>query len=91
MIRPILLAFLTLLVSCKEKRPSGPSTPVKDSAQTRATPYFPVKPFLQSQIREVDSLPGGIMKYIITEGGKQDSGYIKAAEFHELAADYFPG
>jgi len=90
MIRPIHLAFLTLFVSCKEKKTSGPSIPVGDSAQTRASPYFPVKPYLQSQIREVDSLPGGIMKYIITEEGRQDSGYIKAAEFHELAADYIP-
>lgn len=52
-----------------------------------AQPYFPVASFLQSEIRYVDSLPVGIMKYH-ARGRKTDSAYIQLGEFHKIAAEF---
>jgi hypothetical protein len=61
------------------------------SDTTKAAPknYFPVADFLRSEIRYVDSLPVGIMKYT-TQNGKKDSTYIKLEEFHRLAKEFLP-
>jgi hypothetical protein len=65
----------------------GPTQHV-DSTQ-KAKTYFPVLDFIKSEIRFVDSLPVGIMKYT-TQNNVTDSGYIKLDEFHKLAQEFLP-
>jgi len=93
---PVALCLI-MLVSCTDK-PISPSVSTEDSVDTTETTttsmpdtlakkHFPVQDFLLSEIRFVDSLPIGIMKYV-TRNGKADSGYIKANEFHLLAREF---
>lgn len=77
-----------ILLSCNsEPAKITPGITSPDSIATTDTiakSYFPVRDFLLGEIRYVDSLPVGIMKYT-TRNGKLDSGYIKTEEFHKLA------
>lgn len=78
---------LVLLVGCNNADPlTAKKTQTADSAQ-KAKAYFPVLDFIKSEIRYVDSLPVGIMKYTV-ENGVTDSTYIKAEEFHQLAQEF---
>ena len=76
----------SVLFSCKEKMPASGSNSVDSTARKE---YFPVYDFLKSQIREVDSLPGGIQ--IFTSVGNQtDSGFITTDQFDRMAAEFIP-
>jgi hypothetical protein len=59
-----------------------------DSAKKEKS-YFPVIDFIKSEIKIVDSLPVGIMKYR-TSNNIIDSGYIQLEEFHQLAKEFLP-
>ena len=78
-------AFL-LFIACNsgESKP-GPAQAVDSTEKAKA--YFPVLDYLQSEIRYVDSLPVGIMKYTI-QNNITDSTYIKPEEFHQLAQEF---
>ncbi|MGZ5190050.1 MAG: hypothetical protein ACXWCZ_03465 [Flavisolibacter sp.] len=77
--------FLSIFIGCNN---TGTQTESQLSVDTTtAKAYFPVLDFIKSEIRYVDSLPVGIMKYT-TENGKTDSGYIKQPEFHQLAQEF---
>jgi hypothetical protein len=65
----------------------GPRTSQNNDSTQKAKAYFPVIDFIKSEIRFVDSLPVGIMKYT-TENNITDSGYIELAEFHRLAQEF---
>lgn len=82
---------LVIIVSCNnEPKKTLPAVTENDTIQvadTSANSFFPVRDFLISEIRYVDSLPVGLMKFT-TRNGKRDSGYIKPAEFHKLAEEF---
>lgn len=79
---------LFLIIGCKNGDPQP--TPLKNvDTINKVKSYFPVLDFIQSEIRYVDSLPVGIMRYR-TQNGVTDSGYIKHEEFHALAQEFLP-
>ena len=78
-------AFLSIFIGCNNTRTQTESQLSEDTTTAKA--YFPVLDFIKSEIRYVDSLPVGIMKYT-TENGNIDSGYIKQPEFHQLAQEF---
>lgn len=80
----VFLLSSSVLFSCKQKNTAAE---VAGSDSTVRKEYFPVYDFLKSQIREVDSLPGGIRIYT-SSGNHTDSGYITTAQFDELAAQF---
>lgn len=86
----ILLYALVLLfaLGCENRNTAPKVSSVTDSTQ-KAKEYFPVLDYIKSEIRYVDSLPVGIMKYT-TENGITDSAYIKTEEFHELSREFLP-
>lgn len=63
-----------------------PASAVDSTKEEKA--YFPVQDYIKSEIRQVDSLPVGIMKYTTGQDGAVDSGYIKHEEFHQLAQEF---
>lgn len=75
-----------LLIGCNNNGTQPNPLPGKDSTQKEKA-YFPVLDFIKSEIRYVDSLPIGIIKYTTTNG-IIDSGYIKPEEFHKLAEEF---
>lgn len=85
----ILYGLMLLIYSgCNNAEMAPTSTQMIDSTQS-AKEYFPVLDFIRSEIRFVDSLPVGIVKYT-TQNGRTDSGYIKLDEFHQLAQEFLP-
>ena len=82
-----LLGFSFLfLMGCDETENQSIPTKTPDSTQ-KVKAYFPVQDYIKSEIRQVDSLPVGIMKYTI-QNGSVDSGYIKPEEFRQLAQHF---
>jgi hypothetical protein len=78
--------ILLLLIGCNDaENQSMPAMAVDSTKEAKA--YFPVQDYIKSEIRQVDSLPVGIMKYT-TENGSVDSSYIKQEEFHQLAQEF---
>jgi hypothetical protein len=77
------------LFACGEKKPTSAAPVAAASKDSVAAPkaYFPVMSFIKGEIAYVDSLPVGIKKY---STGKKFV-YIKAEEFHKLAAEFTPG
>ena len=75
--------ILAAIVSCKDNTTSASNLP----ADTTVKQFFPVQEFLLGEIRYVDSLPVGILKYTTT-GKRIDSGYIKMPEFKQLAYEF---
>lgn len=75
-----------MLIGCNNTDPQPLKEQDIDSAK-KLKAYFPILDYLKSEIRYVDSLPVGIMKYT-TKNGITDSGYIKAEEFHLLAQEF---
>jgi hypothetical protein len=79
-----------LLCGACAHHPQQPST---RSADTLSQPdsaenvYFPVADVLASEIREVDSTPLAIRKFVIYDG-RTDSSFIKPAEFDALAMQF---
>jgi hypothetical protein len=67
--------------------PSSPSTDTLSQSDTAGQVYFPVAEVLESEIRQVDTTPIAIRKYI-TGNGHTDSSFIKPAEFHALAMQF---
>lgn len=85
----ILYGLMVLVyVGCNSAEVQPETSQIRDSTQD-VKEYFPVLDFIRSEIRFVDSLPIGIMKYT-TQDGKTDSGYIKLDEFHQLAQEFLP-
>ena len=80
--------MLLVYVGCNSAEVEPGTSQIRDSTQ-KTKEYFPVLDFIRSEIRFVDSLPIGIMKYT-TQDGKTDSGYIKLDEFHQLAQEFLP-
>lgn len=79
-----LIAVLVCSCNGPEQKPgSQDNTPKTDSPKT----YIPVTDYIRSEINGVDSLPVGILKRL-TIGNKTDSGFIKPAEFRQLAAQF---
>ena len=85
--KKLLLGFtILLLMGCNDTEEQ--SIPVKTVDSTeKVKAYFPVQDYIKSEIRQVDSLPVGIMKYTI-QNGSVDSVYIKPEEFHQLAQEF---
>lgn len=82
----ISLFFLSccfLATACKNKKQDQPDT----EQASASTSWLPVSDFLKSEIRYVDSLPGGIMLYQ-TKDKKTDSAYIDMKKFDSLANDF---
>jgi len=87
--KDFLYAFAFLLIpGCANTDTRPVPSRTVDSTQ-KAKAYFPVLDYLKSEIRDVDSLPVGIMKYT-TQNGITDSTYIKLDEFHQLAQEFMP-
>ena len=85
----LLMGFtLLLLIGCNDdgEKKSIPTSAVDSTKKEKA--YFPVQDYIKSEIRQVDSLPVGIMKYTTSQNGSVDSGYIKQEEFHQLAQEF---
>lgn len=78
----LLLAIFNL--ACGDDKTDETTPAALDSKQ-----YFPVRDFLKSEIRYVDSLPGGIKMYEVKDG-RTDSSYIDAATFDRLALEFIP-
>ena len=81
----IVAVLFSVFVSCNST-PSKPETTEGEEKDSIAN-FFPVHDYLLSEIRHVDSLPVGIMRYTTT-GTHTDSGYIKTEEFHQLAQEF---
>src|SRR5688572_2943807 len=79
----------TVFVSCGSNETSNPTAGATTADSTEKV-YFPVQEFLRGEIRYVDSLPVGIMKYTTT-GTRIDSGYIQPPEFRALAYEFLSG
>jgi hypothetical protein len=69
------------------RQPSPQSADSLSKADTAENVFFPVADVLESEIRQVDSMPVAIRKYIIGNG-HTDSAFIKPAEFHALAMQF---
>lgn len=82
-----LVAVALLGLLCCNNPETAPSADQKPDSIAEPKVYFPVIDYLQSEIKYVDSLPVGIMKYT-TQDGRTDSGYIKPEEFHRLAQEF---
>jgi hypothetical protein len=67
--------------------PSSPPTDTLSRSDTAGKVFFPVAGVLESEIRQIDTTPVGIRKYI-TGNGHTDSGFVKPAEFHALAMQF---
>jgi hypothetical protein len=79
--------MLLLVVGCNNNTDvHNDASPSADTTQG-VKAYFPVLDYIQSEIRYVDSLPVGIMRYS-SQNGVIDSGYLKPEEFHELANEF---
>jgi len=84
------LIGLVLLLAIGCNNPSIQPSPELNTDSTQIVKaYFPVLDFIKSEIKYVDSLPVGILKYT-SENGITDSVYIKLEEFHQLAQEFLP-
>ena len=81
-----LMIVMVLLAGCDGDEDPGSPTKIADSSEVVKV-HFPVLDFIKSEIRFVDSLPVGIMKYTI-QNGIIDSSYIPQEEFHRLAQQF---
>ena len=57
------------------------------SSDTAAVPFLPIADLLGSEIRQIDTTPLAIWKFV-TEKGRKDSVLLKPAEFHALAMQF---
>jgi hypothetical protein len=74
-----------IIIACKNKKQDH-----ADAEQPGASSsWLPVSDFLKSEIRYVDSLPGGIMLYQ-TKDKKTDTAYIDMKKFDSLAKEFLP-
>jgi len=72
------IPLLILLISaCGDK-----SKPAEEQGEKKN--YFPVNEFILGEMREIDSMPVGILRKY-ESGNKKDSGYIQLPEFKALA------
>ena len=78
---------LLLFIGCNNADTQSAGASSKGDSTQKIKAYFPVLDFIKSEIRYVDSLPVGIIKYT-TSNGIIDSGYIKPEEFHRLAQEF---
>lgn len=69
------------------QQPSFRSTDTLSESDSAGHAWFPVADVLESEIRQVDSTPTAIRKFI-TGNGHTDSGFIKAEEFDALARQF---
>jgi hypothetical protein len=69
------------------QQPSARSADTLSRSDTAGNVYFPVADVLESEIRQVDSTPVAIRKFV-TAGGRTDSSFIKPAEFDALAMQF---
>jgi len=69
------------------QQPSSRPTDTLSQSDTAGHTWFPVADVLESEIRQIDSTPIGIRKFVIGNG-HTDSGYIKPEEFHALAMQF---
>lgn len=82
------LILLTSIYSCGDKvDPSAQNTADTTNADTDTSAYLPVLGFLRDDMRQVDSFSTGIVRKV-TNGNKQDSSFIKLAQFHQLADQF---
>ena len=77
---------LVFCIGCNSSETAPSPTPPADSTE-KIKAYFPILDILKSEIRYVDSLPVGILKYSVVNG-VSDSTYIKPEQFHELASEF---
>jgi hypothetical protein len=68
-------------------QPSSPPTDTLSRPDSAEQTFFPVAGVLESEIRQIDTTPVAIRKYI-TGNGHTDSGFVKPAEFHALAMQF---
>lgn len=78
--------FLVIVQACSSDPKQSPEELVNTTADS-LPPYFPVKDFLLSEIRYVDSLPVGILQYRI-HNGRKDTSYITLDSFHTAAGEF---
>jgi hypothetical protein len=85
---PAFLIVLAVAVSCKNKAVQpGEDTTAKDStaaADSAASTFIPVADIIRSDLKQIDSFAGGILKKT-TINGKQDSAFIKPAQLRQAA------
>jgi hypothetical protein len=67
--------------------PSSQSTDTLSQPDTAGNAFFPIADVLESEIRQIDSMPVAIRRSVIGEG-RTDSGFIKSAEFDALARQF---
>jgi hypothetical protein len=79
-------ALLLLAVACKHKPKDQGVAATRDSTEIKN--YLPVADFIRGDIARVDSFSGGIVRKIITNGKKKDSGFIQLPAFHQLANQF---
>jgi hypothetical protein len=79
----LLLGLLLCLAACRQKQ-QAQSPPVY---RNDTIPFFPVKDFLESQVRKVDSIP--YFLYAITEKeGQKDSAAVSREAFRQAMAAF---
>jgi hypothetical protein len=69
------------------QQPSPQPTDTLSRSDTAGHSYFPVADILESEMRQIDTTPVAIRKFVIVNG-RTDSGFIKPAEFDALAMQF---
>ena len=71
------VVLLFILISCQSKE-----------EEDKAEKFFPVLPFIQSQMADVDTSLYAIKQIIIIDSNHSDTTWIKREEFRDLAKDF---
>jgi hypothetical protein len=79
-------ALILLALACKHTPKKQDVVTTQDSTENKS--YLPVADFIRNDINRVDSFSGGIVRKIITNGKKKDSGFIQLPAFHQLASQF---
>lgn len=90
----LLLILTTSLFSCRDKAEEpkqeaapAPASPVAAANADSAENYLPVKAFLQTEIRNVESYAAGILRKANIKGRK-DSAFIQLPQFQRTAEQF---
>lgn len=88
----VVLACITggwlFFAACANRhQPSTPSSDSLSNPDSTSVPFLPIADLLGSEIRQIDSTPLAIWKFVIEKGHK-DSVLLKPAEFQALATQF---
>lgn len=63
-------------------------TSCKEKTTTKKEPFFPVLPFIKSEVARVDTSLSSITKYVFIDSLRTDTFYIPREQFRDVASDF---